>query len=80
MTFTIIKFLKILWKFFSVSTLILILLQNPKNRGGGGSGIDVQLTQSVGGSKTLITLTWVSVIIFVALNVILSLTSTSYYF
>ena len=80
MTFTIIKFLKILWKFFSVSTLILILLQNPKNSGGGGSGIDVQLTQSVGGSKTLITLTWVSVIIFVALNVILSLTSTSYYF
>jgi len=79
MTFTVIKFLKIFWKLSSISTLILILLQNPKSRGVGGSGIDVQLTQSVGGSKTLVALTWVSILTFVGLNVILSLTSTSYY-
>nr|BCG67705.1 Preprotein translocase SecG subunit [Haptophyceae sp. NIES-3900] len=79
MSFGFVKILKFFWKFLSISTLILILLQSPKSQGIGGSSIEVQFTQSVGGSKTLILATWISILAFVGLTAYLSLASNSYY-
>jgi preprotein translocase subunit SecG len=73
---TIVNVLRILWSVSAVLLIVLVLLHSPKGDGIGGIGGQAQLfTSSKSAEKTLNQITWSLSVIFIALTIILDLSS-----